>query len=282
LKRTDSIPSNSFDADFAAREIGAYRYGFQNQEHDNELWSGAVSYKYRVEDPRLGRFFSVDPLAAKYPHNSVYAFSENRVVDAVELEGLEKVIIIGGADVFSQGESTETMLTLANDIREFGSNNGLISLEVKTFVQSANDPMSTAFDVISYLKESADTNEPLIIYGYSMGGANAIKIVNWMAENLPEYQVDLLVTVDPAVMGESVQYVKDNVDEVRNYFQSDRNYLNSEGFVIFPEEGNDKTYVDNVNYDRKKSEAGLGAHGKMDEDTLKEAETLICNELIED
>jgi RHS repeat-associated protein len=69
----------------------AYRYGFQNQEHDNELWSGAVSYKYRVEDPRLGRFFSVDPLAAKYPHNSVYAFSENRVIDGVELEGLEYV-----------------------------------------------------------------------------------------------------------------------------------------------------------------------------------------------
>jgi RHS repeat-associated protein len=66
-----------------------YRYGFQNQEHDNELWSGAVSYKYRVEDPRLGRFFSVDPLAAKYPHNSVYAFSENRLIDGVELEGLE-------------------------------------------------------------------------------------------------------------------------------------------------------------------------------------------------
>ena len=35
------------------------------------------------------RFLSVDPLAAKYPHNSPYAFSENRVIDAVELEGLE-------------------------------------------------------------------------------------------------------------------------------------------------------------------------------------------------
>jgi len=31
----------------------------------------------------------VDPLAPKYPHNSPYAFSENRVVDGVELEGLE-------------------------------------------------------------------------------------------------------------------------------------------------------------------------------------------------
>ncbi len=42
-----------------------------------------------MHDPRIGRFFAIDPLAAKYPHNSVYAFSENRVIDGVELEGLE-------------------------------------------------------------------------------------------------------------------------------------------------------------------------------------------------
>jgi hypothetical protein len=34
---------------------------------------------------------SIDPLVEKYPHNSTYAFSANRVIDAVELEGLEAV-----------------------------------------------------------------------------------------------------------------------------------------------------------------------------------------------
>jgi hypothetical protein len=48
-----------------------------------------VSYKYRIEDPRLGRFFSVDPLAPEYPWNSTYAFSGNKLIDGVELEGLE-------------------------------------------------------------------------------------------------------------------------------------------------------------------------------------------------
>lgn len=50
-----------------------------------------MNYKFRMYDPRIGRFFAVDPLAAKYPHNSPYAFSENQVIHAVELEGLEKV-----------------------------------------------------------------------------------------------------------------------------------------------------------------------------------------------
>jgi RHS repeat-associated protein len=120
LIRTDSIPFNNFDAEFTAREIEAYRYGFQNQEHDNELWSGAVSYKYRVEDPRLGRFFSVDPLAAKYPHNSVYAFSENRVVDAVELEGLEATLVKEeyGWDIPGVGrhDRSHTVISLKADV----------------------------------------------------------------------------------------------------------------------------------------------------------------------
>jgi hypothetical protein len=49
----------------------------------------SINYKYRVHDTRLGRFLSLDPLAPKYPHNSPYAFSENRVIDKIELEGLE-------------------------------------------------------------------------------------------------------------------------------------------------------------------------------------------------
>ena len=64
-----------------------YRYGFQRQEQDLE--TGLVNYKYRMHDPRIGRFFAVDPLASQYPWNSVYAFSENRLIDGVELEGLE-------------------------------------------------------------------------------------------------------------------------------------------------------------------------------------------------
>ncbi|MFT5970295.1 MAG: RHS repeat-associated protein [Flavobacteriales bacterium] len=71
--------------------LGSYRYGFQGQEMDNEIkgLGNSINYKYRMHDPRLGRFLSLDPLSDKYPHNSPYAFSENRVVDGIELEGKE-------------------------------------------------------------------------------------------------------------------------------------------------------------------------------------------------
>ncbi len=70
----------------------SYRYGFQGQEKDDEI-NGATgtsyAFEYRIHDPRIGRFLSLDPLAAEYPHNSPYAFSENRVIDGIDLEGLE-------------------------------------------------------------------------------------------------------------------------------------------------------------------------------------------------
>ena len=68
-----------------------YRYGFQGQEMDDEIKGegNSLNYTFRMHDPRVGRFFAVDPLAVDYPWNSPYAFSENRVVDRIELEGAE-------------------------------------------------------------------------------------------------------------------------------------------------------------------------------------------------
>ena len=70
----------------------SYNFGFQGQIKDDEIYGAtgtSYAFEYRIHDARIGRFLSIDPLAAKYPHNSPYAFSENRVIDAVELEGLE-------------------------------------------------------------------------------------------------------------------------------------------------------------------------------------------------
>jgi len=82
------MPGRKFNA-------GSFRYGFQNQESDDEIFGegNVVNFKYRVHDARLGRFLSVDPLNSSFPWNSPYAFSENRVIDGIELEGLEVVLV---------------------------------------------------------------------------------------------------------------------------------------------------------------------------------------------
>jgi RHS repeat-associated protein len=65
------------------------RWKFQGQEHIDDLDLGWDSFKWRNHMPDIGRFFNVDPLAEKYLYNSTYAFSENKVVAHVEIEGLE-------------------------------------------------------------------------------------------------------------------------------------------------------------------------------------------------
>ena len=64
-----------------------YRYSFQGQEHDDEVKGegNSVNYKYRMHDPRVGRFFVIDPLAKVYPHYSTYSFSGNKVINSREL-----------------------------------------------------------------------------------------------------------------------------------------------------------------------------------------------------
>jgi RHS repeat-associated protein len=71
----------------------SYRYGFNGKEKDDELNQNGTSYtfEYRVHDSRLGRFLSIDPVAKSYPWNSTYCFAENRVIDGIDLEGLEWV-----------------------------------------------------------------------------------------------------------------------------------------------------------------------------------------------
>jgi RHS repeat-associated protein len=80
------------------------RYLFQGQEMDNEVKGdgNSVNYKYRMHDSRLGRFFAIDPMSNTFPFYSPYAFSGNRLIDKIEMEGLQpadfekqKVAIIG-------------------------------------------------------------------------------------------------------------------------------------------------------------------------------------------
>ena len=68
-----------------------YRYGFNGKEDDNEVKGegNQQDYGFRIYDPRLGKFLSVDPLTKKYPELTPYQFASNRSIDGIDLDGLE-------------------------------------------------------------------------------------------------------------------------------------------------------------------------------------------------
>ena len=75
---------------------GAYRYGFNGKENDNEVKGegNQQDYGMRIYDPRLGRFLSVDPIAREYPFYSPYQFAGNKPIQAIDLDGLEDYVVI--------------------------------------------------------------------------------------------------------------------------------------------------------------------------------------------
>jgi len=98
----------------------AYRYGFQGQEKDDEVKGegNSLNFEYRMHDARIGRFFAVDPLANDYPWNSPYAFSENTVINAVELEGLERNYVFNSAYLSAQA-LTKIETSSYNEIKKY-------------------------------------------------------------------------------------------------------------------------------------------------------------------
>ena len=117
-------------------DMGGYRYFFNGQEADNEvLGEGALhAFEYRMHDTRIGRFWSVDPLAGKFPWNSTYAFAENSPIGFLELEGLETVRF-GSKVVNFTGMSKEQVKATLKEYKDYHHGN----LSVDEIMSTAND-----------------------------------------------------------------------------------------------------------------------------------------------
>jgi RHS repeat-associated protein len=73
---------------------GGYRYSFNGKEQDPEISGDGNQYDYgfRIYNPRLGRFLSVDPLTKEYPGLTPYQYAENSPILFIDLDGLEKAL----------------------------------------------------------------------------------------------------------------------------------------------------------------------------------------------
>ncbi|SRX75270.1 RHS repeat-associated core domain-containing protein [Aequorivita antarctica] len=91
-----------------------YRYGFQGQEMDDEIKGegNSLNYTFRMHDPRVGRFFAVDPLTKKYPDYSPYSFGGNKVIAYTELEGEEEVSYVEKLDY--NGDAFDYLIAVPN------------------------------------------------------------------------------------------------------------------------------------------------------------------------
>jgi RHS repeat-associated protein len=98
LSYTDYYP---FGMPLPGRQLtpasGSYRYGFNSKELDDDgtgMGGGGNTYDYgfRIYNPQIAKFLSVDPLTKEYPWYTPYQFAGNSPIWAIDLDGLEEKI----------------------------------------------------------------------------------------------------------------------------------------------------------------------------------------------
>ena len=208
------------------------RYGFQGQEKDDEVKGEGnyINYKYRMHDPRVGRFFATDLLEKTYPNNSPYAFSQNIVINAIELEGLEAYFIhgmLGNAGQFNDDpQNTGSNFEMAKTVYQNFTNNteydNTFSWNVGRKVdaetgerkgrklsgvlQTPDDREIAAKMLVDHIltvrQEKIDageitSDEEITLIGFSAGGLVALQAAEMLAEQ--DYKVNI-VTVNTTAM----------------------------------------------------------------------------------
>ncbi len=75
------------------KRLSTYTYGFNGKEKDQNGEFGLTTYDYgfRIYNPGIAKFLSVDPLAPGYPYYTPYQFGGNRPIDGIDLDGLESL-----------------------------------------------------------------------------------------------------------------------------------------------------------------------------------------------
>jgi RHS repeat-associated protein len=83
------LPGRSYN-NTAYSTTNAYRYGFNAKELDKSDEFGSLThydYGFRIYNPSIGRFLSVDPLTHKMPGHSPYCYTLNNPIRMIDPDG---------------------------------------------------------------------------------------------------------------------------------------------------------------------------------------------------
>ncbi|HLP29565.1 MAG TPA: RHS repeat-associated core domain-containing protein, partial [Candidatus Didemnitutus sp.] len=72
-----------------SQATAGYRYGFNGKENDNDVkgTGNQQDYGARIYDPRVARFFSIDPLASNFPDWSPYVYANDNPIALIDENG---------------------------------------------------------------------------------------------------------------------------------------------------------------------------------------------------
>lgn len=132
-----------------------YRYSFNGKETDEE--TGLQDYGFRIYNPAIAKFLSVDPLAPEYPWYTPYQFAGNTPIWAIDLDGLEPSYTTKDGDTYSSiseqfGVSVDELKSLN------GFEDTKIPTDVEMILESPEEQL-TPESIVCYYDCGADITQ---------------------------------------------------------------------------------------------------------------------------
>ena len=164
---------------------GGYRYFFNGQEGDNEVFGEVANfgYEFRQYDSRLGRWWSVDPKWSEYPGVSPFVFCNGSPILMMEPDGRFGIPIhrdILEKAMFHSGTSSHTHFLFHHDLL-WGATRGADGiLTGGAFMDWHFDNRANYSDIQdrwnSLNKEIVNTISKISIVNKLFGGGNVVKL----------------------------------------------------------------------------------------------------------
>ncbi len=155
--------------EYTSQSVGGYRFGFNGKENDGEnvgTGEGTQDYGFRIYNPTLGRFLSVDPLTKTYPWYTPYQFAGNMPINSIDLDGLEPKSVI-------EPKYTRTY--------NYSYEGGLDDYKEK--------PIKISFSVTTYKFTEAAAHLLSLTTGISKADIKKIEVRNAQGSGLPSYPI---------------------------------------------------------------------------------------------
>ncbi|WCL81180.1 hypothetical protein PPO43_14490 [Saprospira sp. CCB-QB6] len=111
-----------------------YRFGFNGKEDDRDWGTQNIQdYGFRLYNPSIGKFLSVDPLAPEYPELTCYQFASNTPIQAIDLDGLEGMLIINSYN--ENGSKSRITIITAGGINLNASRGGVAPMSSRDVLE---------------------------------------------------------------------------------------------------------------------------------------------------
>ena len=147
----------------------SYRYGFNGQEREPSINDGVYDFGARMYDGRIGRFFSTDPLKAKYPSESNYSFAANTPISVIDYLGLEKTFYLFFLEsTKNQFISEADKRAIIDKVEKICALNGMPDINVVDYNTSIRQDISI-FD---------NTDQAIYLSGYQLLSSVGLNVPN--------------------------------------------------------------------------------------------------------